>query len=121
MARLNAMRQTPIRRAGNRKVLFMGGERELVMLSGLCAAVLIFIGQTLASTLYGLGLWFAALGFLRKIAKADPEMSKVFWRSLNYKGQSVLDPNTGLMIRGYFPPRSTPYRENTRVQIWRYK
>ena len=37
-----ALRAIPIRRAGNRENLFMGGDRELVMFSGLLAGALIF-------------------------------------------------------------------------------
>ncbi|MET0618557.1 MAG: VirB3 family type IV secretion system protein, partial [Luteibacter sp.] len=37
-----AIRTVPIRRAGNRDNLFMGGDRELVLFSGLLAAALIF-------------------------------------------------------------------------------
>ncbi|MET0937545.1 MAG: conjugal transfer protein TrbD, partial [Luteibacter sp.] len=40
-----AIRTVPIRRAGNRDNLFMGGDRELVLFSGLLAAALIFSAQ----------------------------------------------------------------------------
>lgn len=40
-----ALRAIPIRRAGNRENLFMGGDRELVMFSGLLAGALIFSAQ----------------------------------------------------------------------------
>jgi hypothetical protein len=40
-----ALRTIPIRRAGNRENLFMGGDRELVMFSGLLAFALIFSAQ----------------------------------------------------------------------------
>jgi type IV secretory pathway TrbD component len=41
-----ALRAIPIRRAGNRENLFMGGDRELVMFSGLLAGALIFSAKT---------------------------------------------------------------------------
>ena len=56
-----ALRKIPIRRAGNRENLFMGGDRELVMFSGVMAFALIFSAQELRATLFGLVLWFGAL------------------------------------------------------------
>ena len=49
-----ALRTIPIRRAGNRDNLFMGGDRELVMFSGLLAFALIFSAQELRATVFGL-------------------------------------------------------------------
>ncbi|HNK51399.1 MAG TPA: conjugal transfer protein TrbD, partial [Nitrospira sp.] len=67
-----ALRKIPIRRAGNRDNLFMGGDRELVMFSGLLAFALVFSAQELRATVVGLLLWFGALYALRIMAKADP-------------------------------------------------
>ena len=53
-----ALRTIPIRRVGNRENLFMGGDRELVMFSGLAAGALIFTAQEIRSTIFGLFLWF---------------------------------------------------------------
>ena len=49
-----ALRTIPIRRAGNRHNLFMGGDRELVMFAGLLAFALIFSAQELRATVVGL-------------------------------------------------------------------
>jgi hypothetical protein len=49
-----ALRKIPIRRAGNRDNLFMGGDRELVMFSGLLAFALVFSAQELRATVVGL-------------------------------------------------------------------
>lgn len=48
-----ALRAIPIRRAGNRHNLFMGGDRELVMFSGLLAFALIFSAQELRASVGG--------------------------------------------------------------------
>ena len=56
-----ALRAIPIRRAGNRDNLFMGGDRELVMFSGLMAFALVFSAQELRASVFGLLLWLAAL------------------------------------------------------------
>jgi len=102
-----ALRSVPIRRAGNRENLFMGGDRELVMFSGLLAFALIFSAQELRATLIGLLLWFAALYVFRLMAKADPKMRFVYIRHRRYKP--------------YYPARSTPFRENTPSQGKQYQ
>ena len=93
-----ALRTVPIRRSGNRHNLFMGGDREMVMFSGLLAFALIFSAQELRATIMGLGLWTMALFLLRLMAKADPMMRFVYLRHRRY--------------RDYYPARSTPYRFN---------
>ena len=94
-----ALRAVPIRRAGNRVNLFMGADRELVMFTGLIAAALIFSAQDLMASIYGVSLWLCALYLLRLAAKADPQLRFTYWRSLFYKR--------------YYPPQSTPFRDNT--------
>lgn len=101
------LRTIPIRRAGNRESLFMGGDRELVMFSGLLAGALIFSAQDLRATIFGIVLWFSALYILRLAAKADPRLRQVYLRHRHYKT--------------YYPPRSTPFRENTASQGAQYK
>ena len=93
-----ALRTVPIRRSGNRHNLFMGGDREMVMFSGLLAFALIFSAQEVRATVMGLGLRTLALFLLRLMAKADPMMRFVYLRHRRY--------------RDYYPARSTPYRVN---------
>lgn len=81
-----ALRTIPIRRAGNRDNLFMGGDRELVMFSGLLAFALIFSAQELRATVIGLLLWFGALFACRLMAKSDPKLRFVYLRHRKYKG-----------------------------------
>lgn len=102
-----ALRNIPIRRAGNRENLFMGGDRELVMFSGLAAGALIFSAQDLRATVFGVALWFGALCVCRLMAKSDPKMRQVYMRHRAY--------------RNYYPPRSTPHRVNTPSQGKQYK
>ncbi|MCY0386736.1 conjugal transfer protein TrbD [Robbsia sp. Bb-Pol-6] len=101
-----ALRAIPIRRAGNRENLFMGGDRELVMFSGLLAAVLIFAAQDWLAAGFGAGAWCIALWTFRKMAKADPKMRFVYVRSRRYDA--------------YYPPRATPFRDNTGTQGKQY-
>ncbi len=102
-----ALRTVPIRKAGNRHNLFMGGDRELVMFSGLLAGALIFSAQQWKATIFGILLWFSSLYLLRLMAKHDPKLRAVYMRHRRYKS--------------YYPPRSTPYRENTTGQGNQYK
>jgi type IV secretory pathway TrbD component len=79
----------------------MGGDREMVMFSGLLAGALIFSAQEVRALLFGIALWFGALFVFRLMAKADPKLRHIYLRHRKYKA--------------YYPPRSTPYRENTRL------
>ena len=102
-----SLRTIPIRRAGNRHNLFMCGDRELVMFSGLLAFALIFSAQELRATVIGLLLWFGALFACRLMAKSDPMLRFVYLRSRKYKR--------------YYAPRSTPFRVNPNSQGKQYK
>ncbi|MBA2710161.1 MAG: VirB3 family type IV secretion system protein [Tatlockia sp.] len=102
-----SLRTIPIRRSGNRHNLFMGGDRELVMFSGLIAAVLVFAVQTWIAIFVGVGLWFASLWSLRLMAKSDPKLRFVYLRQRRYKP--------------YYPARATPFRVNTHSQGRRYQ
>jgi len=101
------LRTIPIRRAGNRHNLFMGGDRELVMFSMLMAFALIFSAQEIRASVVGLVLWFGSLFVFRVMAKSDPKMRQVYLRHRRYKS--------------YYPARSTPFRKNTRSQGNQYK
>ena len=113
-----AIRSIPIRRAGNRDNLFMGGDRELVMFAGLVAFALIFSAQELRATVFGLSLWLAALFACRLMAKSDPKMRFVYLRHRKYKGNKG---NKGNKLKGYYPPRSTHFRINPNSQGKQYQ
>jgi len=93
-----ALRRVTIHRAGIRPHLFLGGDRELVLFSGLIAFVLTVPSFQWAAISTGIALWMVALFVLRLMAKADPRMRHVYLRQLRY--------------RRYYPARSRPYREN---------
>jgi len=101
------LRTIPVRRAGNRENLWMGGDRELTMFSGLCAFALIFSAQELRATVVGVALWFGSLFAFRLMAKADAKLRHVYFRHRKYKS--------------YYPARSTPFRLNTPTQGKQYK
>jgi type IV secretion system protein VirB3 len=76
----------------------LGGDRELVLFSGLLAFVLTVPSFQWVAIATGIGLWMVALFLLRLMAKADPRMRYVYLRQLRY--------------RRYYPARSRPYRHN---------
>jgi type IV secretion system protein TrbD len=102
-----ALRSVTIHRAGVRPNLFLGGDRELVLVSGLIAAVLIFSCMQFYTIVAGIALWLSTLYVFRRMAKADPRMRDVYLRQLIY--------------RRYYPARSTPFRVNTRHNLSAYK
>ena len=102
-----ALRAIPIRRAGNRTNLFMGGDRELTMFSGVIAGALIFSAQDLLATIFGVLLWSLSLYVFRLMGKADPQMRHVYMRHRRYKR--------------YYPARSTPFRDNPPSQARGYQ
>lgn len=76
----------------------MGGDREMVMLSGLLAAALIFASMNWFAAIIGVFLWICCLYLLRLMAKSDPKMRYVYLRHIKYAA--------------YYPARSTPFRIN---------
>ncbi|KTD38604.1 conjugal transfer protein TrbD [Legionella nautarum] len=93
------LRALPIRRSSNRPNLFLGGDRELVMFSGLLAAILIFASQDWCALIVGVGFWFTGLWVLRLMAKSDPYMRAIYLRQRRYQS--------------YYPARATPFRSNS--------
>lgn len=102
-----AVRTIPIRRAGNRDNLVLGGDRELVMMSGLLAGALIFSALEIKAVVVGGLIWFVAIQVLRSMAKSDPKMRFVYMRQRLYKK--------------YYPPRSTPFRTNGPAEERQYR
>jgi type IV secretory pathway TrbD component len=102
-----ALRTIPIRQSGNRPNLFMGGDRELVMFSGLLAFTLIFSAFEFKAFVFGVILWTFALYVLRLMAKNDPQLRQVYLRHRKYKE--------------YYAPRSTPFYINTGTQEKQYR
>lgn len=84
MTRLD-LEQTPIHRALLRPNLLLGADRELVLLTALAAAVLIFVVLTPYSVAIGIVLWLLVFAALRLMAKADPLMRQVYLRHIGYR------------------------------------
>jgi type IV secretion system protein TrbD len=94
---MSSLRYTPFYRALHRPNLFLGGERELVMCTGILCAGLVISSQNWPATIIGLSIWCASLGIFRMMAKIDPHLVTVYLRHLKYQD--------------YYCPRSTPWQE----------
>jgi type IV secretory pathway TrbD component len=91
-----SLRRTPFHRVLHRPALLLGGERELVMMTAFAAGALGFAALNGVAAVIAAALWFGCLASLRRMAKADPQMSRVYVRQLRY--------------RRYYPARSRPFR-----------
>ena len=88
------LRHTPVYRALWRPNLVLGGERELVLITAIACGGVAASGLNFVSAGIGFAVWLITLGLLRMMAKADPSMSRVYLRWLQY--------------RPYYPARSRP-------------
>ncbi len=78
-------RTIPIHLSLMRPILLMGGERELVMISAIIAAVLVLSLERLIFTVIGVVFWSLSLAALQRAAKADPQFSRVYVRHARYR------------------------------------
>ena len=74
----------------------MGADRELVLITGLAAVILLFVVLTVYSAVFGVAIWIFIVGLLRVMAKSDPLMRRVYIRHISYKS--------------HYKPTSTPWR-----------
>lgn len=78
------LRKVPLHRAMTRPQLFAGGEREPMLMLGLICFTLIFVGLSWFTAILAVSLYiFGAFG-LRQLAKADPQMTRVYLRHVAY-------------------------------------
>ena len=72
----------PIHQSLHRHAHVLGAERELVMTSALIALLVGVGGLTAVSIVSAVIFWLVALFALRRMAKADPIMSRVWLRHI---------------------------------------
>ena len=70
---------------------------ELVLITGLAAAILIFVVLTVYSVVFGVAVWIVVIGLLRMLAKSDPLMRQVYIRHISYKP--------------FYKPTTSPWRK----------
>lgn len=93
----NSLQRVRIHRALSRPNLLLGADRELVLVTGLAAIILIFVVLTPTSALVGITIWVVVVGLLRVMGKADPLMRRVYLRHIRY--------------RPCYRPTSSPWRK----------
>ncbi len=91
------LQRVRIHRALSRPNLLLGADRELVLLTGLAAIILIFVVLTPASAAVGVAIWIVVVGLLRMIGRADPLMRRVYLRHIRY--------------RPFYRPTASPWRK----------
>jgi type IV secretory pathway TrbD component len=82
---MDSPREVVFHQSANRPHLLLGGDRELVLVSGILAAILIFAVMTWWSILAGLVLWLAAVAVLARMGKVDPLLRHVYVRHIRYR------------------------------------
>lgn len=91
------MRSIPVHQSLHRQQHVMGAERELVLTSALVALLVGAGGLSLLSVVTAATFWIASLFVLRRMAKADPLMSRVWMRHI--KQQLVYPARAGVWRR----------------------
>jgi type IV secretion system protein TrbD len=100
---MTGLRRTPLHRALHRPNLFLGGERELVLITAIICGGVAVSALNLVAIAVGAGVWLVVIGLFRLMAKADPQMSRIYLRQIGY--------------RPYYPARSRPARGG--LTCWR--
>ncbi|MCJ8521163.1 type IV secretion system protein VirB3 [Pseudorhizobium tarimense] len=85
MAEGLTLQRTPFNKAIHRPSLLLGADRELVLATGLAAAILVFVVLTVYSVLLGIGLWTLVTAILRLMAKRDPMTRQIYLRHIYYR------------------------------------
>lgn len=75
----------PIHRALSRPNLLLGADRELVLVTALVSAILIFVVITPYAAVLGFLAWTVIVAALRRMAKSDPMMRQVYLRHIRYR------------------------------------
>ena len=91
------MRTIPIHQSLHRHAFVLGAERELVMLASLISLLVGIGGMSLVTGGVAVAFWAVAVIALRRMAQADPLMSKVWFRHIKQQD--------------YYPARSSVWRE----------
>jgi len=91
-----SLRRTTFHRVLHRPSLFLGGEREPLMIAALLLGGMALSAQNLLATVLCVTLWLSLLWAFRTMAKRDPILTQVYLRQLKYRDD--------------YPSRSRPCR-----------
>lgn len=100
----DGLRITPIRRSLHRPQMILGGERELMLFSMLVTGLLTILTMNVFAITVGVIFWTICAFGLRKMGKADPQMSKVYMRQFS--------------LQSYYPAFSKPWRQSISRRIY---
>ena len=75
----------PLHQSMLRPMLLLGAERELILALGIVAGVFVVSLFQLWAAIFGLVLWAIGAWVLTRAASFDPQLSKTFGRSLQYR------------------------------------
>ena len=92
---MNEHRTVAIYHSIIRPDLLAGCERIPLLTVGLMTLTLTVVAFNSLSFVAGFCLWFLAFYILKKMAKHDPILSKIYWRHIRYAS--------------FYPAKSTPY------------
>ena len=82
---MDAPREVPFHESANRPNLLLGGDREMVLVFAILAAMLVFAVMKWWSVVGGVVLWLTAVGVLARMGKVDPLLRQVYIRHIRYR------------------------------------
>lgn len=82
---MDELQRIPFNRSLYRPNLLLGGERLLVVLTGVISFGLALSDISLFKIALASIIWTVCIAFLRMLAKHDPQMSEAYLRNLKYK------------------------------------
>ncbi|MBC5825370.1 MAG: VirB3 family type IV secretion system protein [Candidatus Eremiobacteraeota bacterium] len=85
MAHRDDRRVLPIHQSLVQPLLILGAERELVIISAIAAAMLIFSVGNAYFAVVGILFWLLTLTALQRLAKVDTQMSKTYVRHVRHR------------------------------------
>jgi len=94
-------RSVPIHQSLHRHAHVLGAEREPVMTSALIALLVGVGGLTAVSAIAAATFWLVAVFALRRMAKADPVMSRVWLRHIKQQDFYPAKASRWRLVGGY--------------------
>lgn len=82
---MSGRRYIEVHKGLHRHTLVLGAERDLVMITALFCFLAGLVSMTMLGGIVVFFVWVFAIIGLRKMAKADPLMSRVYSRHINYQ------------------------------------
>jgi type IV secretory pathway TrbD component len=82
---MDAPREVPFHESANRPNLLLGGDREMVLVFAILAAMLVFAVMKWWSVVAGIVLWLTSVAVLARMGKADPLLRQVYIRHIRYR------------------------------------